>query len=452
MSQLLDSAAASQLERMPPHSIEAEMCLLAAMMLDKDVVGQSISLIDRDAFFQPDHQIIYDVLIKLFEQNRPITAVMAREELNKKQLLEEVGGSAYLAAILNSVPDASQGVHYAEIVREKYMLRQLISASNEILRDAYGPHDRADLVLDNAEKKIFAIAEKKVGQSMEPMHKVLHDVLESIENNERTGLKTGFFDLDEMLNGLQAGEMIVIAARPSMGKTALAMNIIEYIAADTQLPCAVFSLEMSKQQLAQRLICSRGEIDAHKLRRGMLQSQEYHKLAMVVGELSKAPIWVDDSASLSPLELRAKARRLKSQHDIKCVMVDYLQLMDNPGPESRQQQITEISRSLKAVARELNVPVIALSQLNRASEGRDGHRPRMSDLRESGSIEQDADVVMLLHREDYYRMSEPDFQPDNIAELIIAKQRNGPTGTAKLTFLNRSTRFVNLSAQSDPFQ
>jgi len=237
-----------------------------------------------------------------------------------------------------------------------------------------------------------------------------------------------------------------------MGKTALAMNLVEYIAADTRMACAVFSLEMSKQQLAQRMLCSRGGIDAHRLRRGMLQSQEYQKLASVVGELAKAPIWVDDSPSLTPLELRAKARRLKMQHDIKCVMVDYLQLMDNPGPESRQQQITEISRSIKAAARELGVPVIALSQLNRASEGRDGHRPRMSDLRESGSIEQDADVVILLHREDYYKMSEPDFQPDNIAELIVAKQRNGPTGTVKLTFINKTTRFENLSAQSDPFQ
>jgi replicative DNA helicase len=266
------------------------------------------------------------------------------------------------------------------------------------------------------------------------------------------GISTGFTKLDEMTSGLHSGELIILAARPSMGKTALAMNIMEYIAADSQLPCAVFSLEMSKQQLAQRMLCSRGAIDAHKLRRGMLQAQEYQKLASVVGELAKAPLWVDDSAGLTPLELRAKVRRLKRQHDIKAVMIDYMQLMDNPGPESRQQQISEISRSIKAAARELNVPVIALSQLNRASEGRDGHRPRMSDLRESGSIEQDADVVILLHREDYYKMSEPDYQPDNVAELIIAKQRNGPTGTVKLTFMNKTTRFENLAGGSDPFQ
>jgi len=451
MSQLIDSSVSEQFDKLPPHSIEAEMCLLASMMLDKETIGDVVQLIDRDAFFQADHQIIYDILVKLYEQNRPIDAVITREELLKRQLLDEIGGAQYLAAILNSVPSAAHGKHYAGIVREKYLLRQLIAASNDILRSADAPHEQADLVLDRAEKKIFDIAQNKVGNAMVPMEDVLHEVFEMIENRGQRGLETGFFELDDMMNGLQNGEMVIIAARPSMGKTAIAMNIIEHIAADSLMPCAVFSLEMSKQQLAQRMLCSRGEIDAHKLRKGMLQSHEYAHLANVVGELAKAPIWVDDSPGLTPLELRAKARRLKLKHDIKCIMLDYMQLMDNPGPENRQQQISEISRGIKAVARELNIPVIALSQLNRATEGRDGHRPRMSDLRESGSIEQDADVVMLLHREDYYRMSEPDFQPDNIAEVIIAKQRNGPTGTVKLTFLNKTTRFENLSSQADPF-
>jgi replicative DNA helicase len=428
------------------------MCLLASMMLDKDIAGEIVPLIERDAFFQVDHQIIYDVLLRLYEQNRPIDAVIVREELIKLQVLEEVGGVQYLAAILNSVPSAAHGKHYAGIVREKFLLRQLIAASDDILRSAYAPHEGADLVLDKAEKKIFEIAQRKVGNAMVPMEDVLHEVFEMIENRGHSGLMTGFFELDDMMNGLQNGELIIVAARPSMGKTAFAMNIVERLAADEhRYPCAVFSLEMSKQQLAQRMLCSRGEIDAHKLRKGMLQSHEYQKLANVVGELAKAPIWVDDSPGLTPLELRAKARRLKMKHDIKCIMIDYMQLMDNPGPENRQQQISEISRSIKGVARELNIPVICLSQLNRATEGRDGHRPRMSDLRESGSIEQDADVVMLLHREDYYKMSEPDFQPDNIAELIIAKQRNGPTGTVKLTFLNKTTRFENLATQADPF-
>jgi len=450
MDQLIDQNVSRQFDRLPPYSNEAEMCLLASMMLDKEMIGQVVQIVDRDAFFQADHQIIFDLLLKLYEQNRPIDAVIVREELLKRQLLDEVGGTAYLGQLLSAVPSSAHGTHYAGIIREKALLRQLISASNEILRDAYAPHEQAELVLDRAEKRIFEIAQKKIGNAVVAMEDVLHEVFEMIENRGQRGVETDYFELDEMLNGLQAGEMIIIAARPSMGKTAIAMNIIENVAC-RGVPCAVFSLEMSKQQLAQRMLCSRGNIDAHKLRKGMLQSHEYAHLANVVGELAKAPIWVDDSPGLTILELRAKARRLKLQHDIKLIMIDYMQLMDNPGVESRQQQISEISRGIKAVARELHIPVICLSQLNRASEGRDGHRPRMSDLRESGSIEQDADVVMLLHREDYYRQTEPDFQPDNIAELIIAKQRNGPTGTVKLTFMNKTTRFENLSAQADPF-
>ncbi len=451
MDQLMDNALAKQFDRLPPHSLEAEMCLLASMMLEKDVVGQAVQIIDRDAFFQADHQVVYDVLVKLYEQNRPIDAVILCDELNKRQLLEEIGGQAYIGQILNTVPSAAHGEHYARIVREKALLRQLIAASNDILRDSYAPHESAELVLDKAEKRIFEIASKKVSGSMSSMSEVMLEVFETIESRGQRGLETGFYELDDMMNGLQNGEMIIVAARPSMGKTAFAMNLIEHISADDRQPTAVFSLEMSKQQLAQRMLCSRGSIDAHKLRKGMLQAHEYQHLANVVGELAKAPIWVDDSPGLTPMELRAKCRRLKLQHDVKCVMIDYMQLMDNPGVESRQQQISEISRGIKSVARELNVPVIALSQLNRGSENRDGHKPRMSDLRESGSIEQDADVIALLHREDYYRMSEPDFQPDNIAEIIIAKQRNGPTGTVKLTFLNKATRFENLSTQADPF-
>ena len=450
VSQLADSLS-GQFDRLPPSAVEAEMCLLASMMLDKDMIGQVVQIVDREAFYQADHQIIFDIVVKLYEQNRPIDGVIIREELAKRQLLEEVGGLPYLAQILNTVPSSAHGAHYAGIVREKSLLRQLIAASNNILRDAYAPHEQADLVVDKAEKQIFEIAQKKVGGAMVPLESVLHEVFEMIENRGQRGLETGFFDMDDMLNGLQNGEMIIVAARPSMGKTALAMNLVEGIAAERNMACAIFSLEMSKQQLAQRMLCSRGKIDSHKLRRGMLQSHEYAHLANVVGQLAKAPVWVDDSAGLTILDLRAKARRLKLQHDIKCIMIDYMQLMDNPGPDSRQQQISEISRGIKAVARELNIPVIALSQLNRQSEGRDGHRPRMSDLRESGSIEQDADVIMLLHREDYYKMAEPDFQPDNIAEVIIAKQRNGPTGTIKLYFDSKSTRFENLAAQAEPF-
>ncbi len=451
MSELIDPQLAGQFDRLPPHSIEAEQCVLASMMLDKEAIGQCVQIIERDAFYQADHQIIYDILVKLFEQNKPIDAVIVREELLKRQLLEEIGGVGYLAQLLNMVPSAAHATHYAGIVREKSLLRQLIAASNEILRDAYAPHEKADVIVDRSEHRIFDIAEKRIGGSLVPLESVLHEVYEMIEDKGRRGIECDFSEVDDMLNGLQNGEMIIVAARPSMGKTAFAMNIVEAVAANHRLPCAVFSLEMSKQQLAQRMLCSRAGIDAQKVRKGLLSAEEFHKLAAVVVELSKAPIWVDDSPGLTVLELRAKARRLKRQHDIKLIMLDYMQLMDNPGPESRQQQISEISRGIKAVARELDIPVIALSQLNRAAEGRDGHRPRMSDLRESGSIEQDADVIMLLHREDYYRMSEPDFMPDNIAEIIIAKQRNGPTGSVKLTFDNKTTTFRNLAAQIDPF-
>ncbi len=446
MSELIDASIDAQFDKLPPHSIPAEMCLIASMMLDKEVIGTAAGMVNRDAFYQTDHQIIFDVLLKLYEQNKPIDAVIVQEELSRRQLLDEIGGVGYLAQILSSVPSSAHGQHYASIVREKFLLRQLIGASNEILRDAYAPHEKAELVLDKAEKRIFEIAEKKVGSQARAIGEVAMEVYEMLEDQGRRGIETGYFELDDMLNGLQDGEMIIIAARPSMGKTAIAMNIVENVAANNRMPVAVFSLEMSKQQLAQRLMCSRAQIDAQKVRKSALSSEEFQKLAAVVTELNKAPIWVDDSPSLTILDLRAKARRLKMQHDIKLIMVDYMQLMDNPGPENRQQQISEISRGVKAVARELNVPVICLSQLNRASEGRDGHRPRMSDLRESGSIEQDADVIALLHREDYYRMSEPDFMPDNIAEVIIAKQRNGPTGTVKLTFDNRTTTFRNLAA------
>lgn len=440
--------AASQFDKLPPHSLVAEQCMIASMMLDKELVGQVLAMVDREAFYLADHQIIYNIILALYEANRPIDAVILREELIKRGQLDEIGGTAYLAEILNTVPSSANGLQYATIVRDKFLLRNLISASNDALREAYAPHETVDIVIDRAEKRIFEIANKKITGHSSPLGEVAMEVYEMLENSGRRGLETGFYELDDMLNGLQPGEMIIVAARPSMGKTAFAMNLIEAIGG-ANLGCGVFSLEMSKQQLAQRMMCSRAQIDAQRVRKGLLNTQEYQRLAMMVNEMNKMPIWVDDSPGLTPLEFRAKARRLKQQHDIKCIMIDYMQLMDNPGVESRQQQISEISRSIKAVARELSIPVIALSQLNRQSEGRDGHRPRMSDLRESGSIEQDADVIALLHREDYYRQTEPDFVPDNIAEIIIAKQRNGPTGTVKLTFDNKTTTFKNLASQVD---
>ena len=444
-----ESAGDQLARRLPPHSIDAEMCLLASMTLDKEIVGDIVQMLEPNAFYLADHQIIYDALVDMWQGNRPIDAVLLREELAKRQLLEEIGGTAYIAELLGSVPSAADAIHYGNIVREKALLRSLIDASNKTLQDVYAPYETVEQVMDRAEKRIFDIAQKRITGEISELGTIAESVYEMIEDKSRAGLMTQFADLDDMLHGLQAGEMVIVAARPSMGKTAIAMNIVENIAAQ-QVPCAVFSLEMSKQQLAQRMMCSRAAIDSNRVRKGMLRSEEYQRLAMMVTELAKFPIWVDDTPGLTIMDLRAKARRMALQKGIKMIMIDYMQLMEGTkGIESRQQQITEISRGIKGIARELNVPVICLSQLNRQSEGRDGHRPRMSDLRESGSIEQDADVILLLHREDYYRQTEPDFVPDNIAEVIVAKQRNGPTGTVKLTFDNKTTTFRNLASQID---
>ena len=448
-----NSPDTQQFDKLPPHSIEAEMCVLASMMLDKDIIGQVVSAIGaRQAFYQPDHQVIYDLLTEMYVAGKPVDPVLLREELRKRQQLEDIGGTAYLAQIVNSVPSAAHGLQYASVIREKAMLRQLIQASNEILRDAYAPHDATKEIVDRAEKRIFDIAQNEVSGSYVAMKDIVKEAWDAITSEGgRMGLESRFTDLDNMLNGLHPGEMIIIAARPSMGKTAFAMNIIESVGVDQGIPCGVFSLEMSRQQLVQRMLCSCAQVDSQKLRKGLASGEDIQKLASVVDRLAKSPIYIDDSPSLTILDLRAKARRMKREHNIQVMMIDYMQLMDNPGPESRQQQISEISRGIKAIARDLQIPVLALSQLNRATEGRDGHRPRMSDLRESGSIEQDADVVALLHREDYYKQSEPDFQPDNIAEVIVCKQRNGPTGTVKLTFFNQYTRFANLSAMNSTY-
>ena len=427
------------------------MCVLASMMLDRTIRGEIASVIDRDVFFQADHQILFDVILAMDADGIDVDAVLLRGELAKRQLLEEIGGTAYIGEILSSVPSAAHGIHYANQVKEKAMVRQLIAASNDILRDAYAPHENARTLIDKAEQRIFKIAENRDKSEAVSVASVMVEVYADIENQATRGLETGFYELDDILNGLQAGEMIVVAARPSMGKTAFAISLLEHPAAAFKTPTMMFSLEMSKQQIAQRLLCMKAGIDSHKVRKGMLSAVEYAQLAQCVNDAQALPFFVEDGIGLTPLELRAKARRAKQKHDIGLIIIDYLQLMECPGPDSRQQQITEISRGIKATARELNVPVVALSQLNRNAESREGHRPRMSDLRESGSIEQDADVVLLLHREDYYRRDEPDFIPDNIGEVIVAKQRNGPIGSVKLAWNPKATVYQNLSTVTDPF-
>ena len=436
--------------RSMPESLSAEAAVLGSMLIDPECIGDVIEIVERDAFYRIEHRHIFEALISLYEKNKGIgiDAVLLRDELIKRNCLEEVGGVEYIAKILDSVPSSANVAYYAGIVKDKMLLRELIATAGEILENAYNQTGEPHEALDEAEQRIFAITDKNISSNASALKDLVVRSFELIENRQGThvtGLATGYYELDDLTCGLQNGEMIIVAGRPSMGKTSLALNITEHLGLIEKIPIAIFSLEMGRQQLAERFLCSISEIDSQKVRRGLLSDEHYKKLADACAELSEAPIFIDDTSTLTPLELRAKARRLKSRHDIQCIMVDYLQLMNigTGRAESRQQEITTISRYLKSLARELNIPVMVLSQLNRAPEGREGHRPRMSDLRESGSIEQDADVVMLLHREDYYHRGQEEYEQDNTAELIIAKQRNGPTGTIKLTFREKITRFEN---------
>ncbi len=446
--------------RMMPESLVAEAAVLASMVVDPVCIGDVIEYLGSDAtgaFYRIENQMIYDALVALYESNRGegVDGVLLREELEKRKQLDMVGGVDYIRRVVESVPSSANVMYYTRIIKDKQMLRELISAASEILNSAHDLSGETDEKLDIAEQKIFSITNKKITGQAAGIKDLVTQAFELIEKRSGhhvTGLATGYFELDEMTCGLQNGEMLIVAGRPSMGKTALALNIAEHIAVLEKQPVAIFSLEMGKQQLAERFLCSHSRIDAQLVRKGMLSTEDYQKLVVSCGELSEAKIFIDDTPGLTPLEMRAKARRLKARYGIKCILMDYLQLMSLGGRvESRQQEITTISRYMKALARELDVPVVVISQLNRAAEGREGHKPRMSDLRESGSIEQDADVVMLLHREDYYHRGDMEYQENHEAEVIIAKQRNGPTGTVKLAFLEKFTRFENLSHADEPF-
>jgi replicative DNA helicase len=453
-----------------PESLASEAAVLGSMIIDPERIGEVIEELDREAFYRVEHRHIFDALVSLYERGPvlrsdaagsdndgpgfAVDAVLLRDELEKREQLEEVGGVEYIARIIDSVPSSANIMYYAGIVKDKLLLRQTIAAASEILEDAFDGSGDIGEKLDDAERRIFSVTDKKIRGSAVALKDLVTHVYELIEKREGkavTGLGTGYFELDDKTCGLQNGEMIIVAGRPSMGKTSLALNIAEHIGVVDKIPVAIFSLEMGRQQLAERFLCSISELESQWVRKGMLNTDHYEKLVAACGMLSEAPIYIDDTPSLTPLELRAKARRLKNLYDIRCVVIDYLQLMHLGGRvESRQQEITTISRYVKGLARELNLPVVILSQLNRAAEGREGHRPRMSDLRESGSIEQDADVVMLLHREDYYHRGESDYEDTNTAEVIIAKQRNGPTGTVPLIFRERFTRFENATHVEEP--
>lgn len=437
--------------RVPPQSIEAEACVLGSMMLDAtciDIVVQIIATAQQ--FYRPAHQLIYQTIVDLRQAVKPIDLVLVKDELERQKQLAQVGGVEYIAALAEGVPNAANAEYYAKIVRDKAMLRDLIVAGTDMVREAYDSNVEAGEVVDAAEQTVFKIASESIGSQATDIKTLLQKTFENLQESDGkliTGVASGYHQLDELTSGFQNGEMLVLAARPSMGKTSCLMNIAEHMAVVERKPVAMFSLEMSKEQIALRLLASYAKFDLRQMRRGMISAEDWTKLQLAAGDLEQSPMYIDDSSTLTALQLRAKARRLKAAHDIQCVFIDYLQLMSYHGrADSRQEQITEISRSMKALARELDIPVVTAAQLNRGPADRDSHRPRMSDLRESGSIEQDADVVMLLHCEDYYHRGEPDYMNNNVTELIVAKQRNGPTGTVRLTFLPQCTRFETLAS------
>lgn len=463
-------------DRLPPHAPEAEMSLLGSIILDPRALVDVLDQVQTgDDFYSAAHGLIFDALREIADRNPETDLIELTDRLRDRAELEDVGGSEYLVQLAESVPSAVNAPHYARLVADKARLRRLIKATSEILFDAYhvggdGPED-VKQAIDAAEQKIFEIARAEDRAAFANLASLLQeelDRIEAVEGRLVSGLHTGYDDLDEKLSGLQAGEMLIIAARPSMGKTALALNLAEQVAmggrtpwtrAHTDpVPVGFFSLEMSRNALAQRLLSAYSGVDSHKMRTGQINDQVMSRLIEACGALSQAPIIVDDTPNMTVMQLRARARRMVDRHGVKALFVDYLQLMTAPGAgrESRQVEVSTISRGIKALARELSLPVICLAQLNRGSEQREGNRPRMSDLRESGSIEQDADVVMLLHRESYYHQADPGWLEENEdkvndAELIIAKQRNGPTGVVHLTWDAHTTRFKSRARLSGDF-
>ena len=443
-------------DRQPPYAAEAEVSVLGGMLIDGDAVAKAVEIVDDSMFYREGHRRIFRGMVRLFQRGEVVDPTTLSEELKKLGELEQAGGLPYLAELLDAVPTAANIEYHARIVRERALMRRLIEASTEIIQDVYEPGERSvDQLLDSAEHSIFQVAQSHEREGFVWIKKILYPTFERIEQLQAakggvTGVATGFTDLDEKTGGFQKGDLVIVAARPSMGKTALVISLLLHAAISKQTPVALFSLEMSKEQLVQRMLCSEALVDLGRLLRGRLTDDDYVRLAQAAGHLNTAPIWIDDSGLLSVLEMRGKARRLKAeQPELGLIVVDYLQLMHGGGgnAESRQQEVSEISRGLKALAKELEVPVIALSQLSRAPEQRSDHRPQLSDLRESGSIEQDADLVMFLYRPEYY-LSDMEAQEQGLAgkaELIIGKQRNGPTGTVELFFRKESTRFESFT-------
>ncbi len=440
-------------ERTLPHSLDAEKSVLGAVLISNDAFNHAAELIDSHDFFRDAHRRIFDKMVALSLRGVAIDFITLKDELAKAGELDEVGGPAYIASLADGVPRSTNVEYYARIVKEKATLRNLIHSANKILVEAYQAEQEPDLLLDEAERAIFAIAEDRIRAGFVPLRDLVQSSFTTIEKLQQTkgavtGVPSGFADLDEMTTGFQPGDLVVVAARPSMGKTSLVLNMAQHVGTSTDMTVGFFSLEMSKEQLFMRMLTSEARIDAHRFRTGMLTEKDYGKLSHALGTLAEARVFIDDSASIGVLEMRAKARRLKAEHGLHLLVIDYLQLMQGRGRfESRQQEVSAISRSLKGLAKELGVPIIALSQLSRAPEGRTDHRPQLSDLRESGAIEQDADLVMFIYRPEVYEKDETKPEDQGVAEIIVGKQRNGPIGSVRLSFLNQYTRFENYAGQ-----
>ena len=442
-----------ELGKVPPHDEDAEQAVLGSMLTDNDAVMAAVEVLKEDAFYREDNKIIYQAILNLYSKSEPIDIITLKDELESMGKFEQVGGFEYLASLPDKVPTTANVQKYIKIVEEKSVLRNLIKTANEIIELGYNPTEDVEDIMDGAEKKIFDIMQSKNTKSYTPIKDVLVESftnLEKLYNQKQhvTGVPTQFYDLDDKTAGLHGSELILVAARPAMGKTAFALNIATNAALRANVPVAIFSLEMSKDQLVNRMLCSEAMVDSNKVRTGKLDEEDWTKLAEAIGPLSEAGVYIDDTPGISVMEIRTKCRKLKMEKNIGLVVIDYLQLISgsNKRNGSREQEISEISRSLKVLAKELNVPVIALSQLSRAVEQRDDHRPMLSDLRESGAIELDADIVMFLYRDDYYNKESAE---KDIAEVIIAKQRGGSTGTVKLYWMGNYTKFVNIERRFD---
>lgn len=434
------------IDRVPPQNLEAEASVIGAILIDNDAAWVALQTLRAEHFYKSANERIFSAIVDLTRDRKPIDLVILRDELERRDELEGIGGTSYLRELVEVVPTARNIEHYAQLVHEKALLRSLIRVSTEIVHDAYQSAERAPVILDEAEARFFQVTGERVTSTVHDIETLMHEAFQKIDAGKpMTGLKCHLVDLDLKTNGLKPAELTILAARPSMGKTSLATTIMRNIAVQNRVGVAFYSLEMSADQVAQNLLCSHARVDSFRMRRGMLDQSEILRLQEAAGELADAPFYIDDATGMSVLELRAKARQLKQRHDIGLVVIDYLQLMEGDRTsgrsEGRQQEISQISRGLKALARELAVPVVALSQLSRAVEQREGHRPRLSDLRESGSLEQDADMVWLLFREAYYKPDKLEVQ--NTAELIVAKNRNGPVGSVPLFFHKEYTRFDN---------